>query len=263
MRITSRSRKNRRQRDGAGLSPTARRGLLRGLSVIAMVLAGWGIGYGVATLVMFPRPQLPSTFVEIPDLRQRDLDGAQAELTDVGLVAAELEFLRHPQIDSGRIVAQAPLPGQLALPGESVHLVASLGPDRRPVPDVTRLRGDRAAELLRASGFEVQVDSLESDQPRGRVLELEPAEGTEVALPAAVRLALSLGPPVVDMPDLKGFDIAQARDSLQALGLVVGTVDEVFRFGRDQGRVVDQQPVPATRLQRGSAVRLTVGRQGG
>ena len=122
---------------------------------------------------------------------------------------------------------------------------------------------DRAAELLRASGFEVQVDSLESDQPRGRVLELEPAQGTEVALPAAVRLALSLGPPVVDMPDLKGFDIAQARDSLQALGLVVGTVDEVFRFGRDQGRVVDQQPVPETRLQRGSAVRLTVGRQGG
>jgi beta-lactam-binding protein with PASTA domain len=44
---------------------------------------------------------------------------------------------------------------------------------------------------------------------------------------------------------------------------VVAEVEEVFRFGRDQGRVVEQDPATETELQRGSAVRLTIGRRGG
>ena len=39
-------------------------------------------------------------------------------------------------------------------------------------------------------------------------------------------------------------------------------IEEVFRFGRDQGIVVEQEPMADTGLQRGAAVRLKVGRQG-
>jgi beta-lactam-binding protein with PASTA domain len=46
------------------------------------------------------------------------------------------------------------------------------------------------------------------------------------------------------------------------LGLVVREVEEVFRFGRDQGIVVEQEPAGGTELERGAAVRLAVGRRG-
>jgi hypothetical protein len=39
-------------------------------------------------------------------------------------------------------------------------------------------------------------------------------------------------------------------------------VEEVFRFGRDQGIVVEQEPASDTELQRGTEVRLAVGRRG-
>jgi beta-lactam-binding protein with PASTA domain len=38
-------------------------------------------------------------------------------------------------------------------------------------------------------------------------------------------------------------------------------VEEVFRFGRDQGRVVAQDPPPGVELERGTPVRLVVGRR--
>ena len=84
-----------------------------------------------------------------------------------------------------------------------------------------------------------------------------------MALPSEVAVQVSLGPPAVAMPDLLGMTEEAARDSLTALGLVVSEVEEVFRFGRYQGRVVAQDPPEGEELERGSAVRLTVGRRGG
>jgi serine/threonine-protein kinase len=174
-----------------------------------------------------------------------------------------VDRFHHPGADSGAVVGQAPLPGQLIVPGGAVRVALSAGPDRRPIPTVSRLGGTQAADLLRATGFDVIVDSTESELPRGRVVEVAPEEGSALALPAEVRLTLSLGPPAVEMPVLLGLSEVVARDSLTALGLVVGGVEEVFRFGRDQGRVVGQEPPGGTELERGSAVRLVVGRRGG
>jgi serine/threonine-protein kinase len=139
----------------------------------------------------------------------------------------------------------------------------SAGADRRPIPYVSRLAGQQAADLLRATGFQVVIDSIESDLPRGRVVSVEPEEGSALPLPAEVHVIMSLGPPSVVMPAVLGLSEIAARDSLTSMGLVVGDVEEVFRFGRDQGQVVAQEPPAGTELERGSAVRLVVGRRGG
>lgn len=252
--------RRRRSASVAGLGAV----FMRSLAIaLGMALGGWLVGYGVATKLIFPRPQLPTTLVSVPDLRGETPEGARGELEAQGLQLAGVDPIRHPLIDSGRVVGQAPLPGQLALPGDSVRVAVSLGPDRRPVPDLSRLRGQRVVDLLEATGFTVTVDSVESMLPRGGVVQVVPAMGTQVALPGSVQLTISLGPPVVTMPDLVGLDIGVAEDSVASLGLVVGAVDEVFRFGRDQGRVVEQSPAPETRVRRGGAVRLVMGRRGG
>jgi beta-lactam-binding protein with PASTA domain len=64
------------------------------------------------------------------------------------------------------------------------------------------------------------------------------------------------------MPLVLGMEQAEAESVLDSLGLVVSGVEEVFRFGRDQGIVVEQEPAADTELRRGSAVRLKVGRRG-
>lgn len=213
--------------------------------------------------VIFPAPGPPRDVRATPDLRDRDLASATELITEQGLVAGSIRSLRHPSVDSGRVLGQSPLPRQLALPNDTVDLVVSLGPERRNVPEVSRLRGDRAADLLAATGFAVVVDSVDSPVARGRVIDIQPAEGTAVVLPGEVRLSVSLGPPTVRMPFILGLLEGEALDTLAVLGLEVVEMTEVFRFGRDQGRVVTQDPAEDTELERGAEVRLQIGRRGG
>ncbi|MDT8342516.1 MAG: PASTA domain-containing protein [Longimicrobiales bacterium] len=277
MRLGSSLKRSRRRKPGAG---RRRRGVggrsLRGrrragggfpARALAwgagLALAGWVLGYGVATRLLFPAAPPPRDLVTLPDLRALPLADAAEALAGVGLSLGMVEEMNYPAADSGTVVGQSPLPGQLALPGDSVRVTVGLGPERRAVPPVARLRPDRAAALLAATGFAVTVDSVESAEPRGRILSVTPAEGEMVPLPGTVAMRVSLGPPAVEMPDLLGLAEAVARDSLNVLGLAVSEVEEVFRFGRDQGRVVTQDPPAGARVERGTAVRLVVGRRGG
>jgi serine/threonine-protein kinase len=257
----------KKAKDPAAGAPTTGWGVLltpRTLGLAAVVaLVGLGLGYGFATRVLFPVPDALTGLVQVPDVAGMTLSSVEQALAEAGLDLGTVERFRHPSADSGRVVGQAPLPGQLMLPGRAIRVAVSVGPDRHQVPSVARLVGHQAVDLLRATGFDVVVDSTESDLPRGRVVEVVPPPGSALALPAEVRLRVSLGPPSIEMPILLGLSEVVATDSITALGLVVGEVEEVFRFGRDQGRVVGQEPLGGTELERGSAVRLVVGRRRG
>lgn len=245
--------------NGGGLDPRGRR-ILVGFVV---ALGGLLIGYLTSTRIIFPAPAPPDDLVEVPDARGRTLDQALELFAEAGLELGDLEEMQHPEADSGTVVGQAPLPGQLARPGATTRLMVSLGPERRSVPEVEGLRADRAGDILRSAGLVVQVDSAQDTRPRGRVVSISPAPGTEIALPHTVRITVSLGPPTVTMPSLLGLSLAEARDSIATLGLEVLEVDEVFQFGRNQGRVVGQEPPEGVELERGEGVRLEVGRRGG
>jgi serine/threonine-protein kinase len=229
----------------------------------ALALIGWFGGYLVATRILFPAPPPPTDLVQVPDVRGEGVAMAREQLSGAGLTLGTVDSLRHPSVPLGLILGQSPLPGQLAEPDAEVGVTTSLGPQLRTVPDVRHVDADRARIVLETSGFLVSVDSVDSEVPRGRVLETEPPPEDTVALPAEIQLQVSRGPPLVPMPLLLGMDEEEALSVLDSLGLVVGKVEEVFRFGRDQGVVVEQQPPADTPMERGSAVSLSVGKRGG
>ena len=233
-----------------------------GLMALGVGLFGFGGGYLFSTRVMYPVPLPPGDLIPVPDLRGQAFADALADLVEVGLFPGIIDSLRHPTARAGEILGQSPLPGQLSLVGDTVRLAISLGPEQRPVPDVTRMRGDRAVTVLEASGFSVRVDSVPSGLPRGSVVALNPIAGTQITLPREVGLRLSLGPPMVEVPLLLGLEEEEARENLLEVGLMVGEVSTRFRFGLDQGKVVEQEPLPGALVQQGSAVRLVVGQRG-
>lgn len=246
--------------EGRSLFPALRgRNLAIGIAVLALL--GWIFGYGLATQVLFPAPPPPGDLVDVPDLRGLGFAGASERLVGVGLEVGVVDSLEHPSVPAGLVVGQAPLPGQVLRPESPVRVTVSAGPQTRSVPDVLSLDEDRARIVLETSGFVVSVDTVEAEEARGRVVSVDPSVGSAVAIPAEVELVVSAGPPVVTMPFVLGLDQAEAEMLLDSLGLVVSDVDEVFRFGRDQGVVVEQEPAADTELERGSPVRLVVGRR--
>jgi len=231
-------------------------------SALALIVVGWVAGYGVSTRLLFPAPPPTGDLFEVPDVRGLGLASARERLLGAGLAMGPIDSLQHPTVAADLIVGQSPLPGQVAKPASQVRVTISLGPQLRSVPDVRRLNEGQARTVLETSGFVITVDTAEAEVPRGRVIEVFPAPGSVVALPTEVQLLVSTGPPLVVMPLVLGLEEAEAVMILDSLGLVVSEVDEVFRFGRDRGIVVEQEPAADLELKRGTAVRLSVGRRG-
>jgi serine/threonine-protein kinase len=230
--------------------------------LVGLGLGGWFVGYLLATQVLFPAPPPPGDLFEVPDVRGLGTASATERLAGSGLTLGPVDSLSHPSVPAGLVLGQSPLPGQVARPQTPVRVTISIGPQMRAVPDVRRLMADRARIVLESSGFIVNIATAEAEEPRGRVIDVDPAPEVVVALPAAVRLLVSAGPPLVTMPFVLGLEEGEAVRMLDSLGLVVSQVEEVFRFGRDQGVVVEQEPAADTQLQRGAGVRLAVGRGG-
>lgn len=226
--------------------------------VIAIAAAGLIAGYVVATRLIFPPGAPPPSLQGVPDVAGRAFGSAAAMLADSGLSVARVDSVHHPVIAAGTVIGQSPLPGWTALPGAGVRVTLSLGPEIGAVPDVTRLLAGRATRVLESSGFAVAVDTIESEAAAGRVLLIEPAPGTEMALPGAVRLEVSLGPPTLPIPDLSGMWLDEAIAVLDILGLVVSEFDMRYSI-LNVDRVFAQHPLPYTQVEAGTAVRLTVG----
>ncbi|MDH5759572.1 MAG: PASTA domain-containing protein [Gemmatimonadota bacterium] len=229
---------------------------------ILLACVGWLSGYLVSTLVLFPAPPTPDDLVVVPSLWGLDMEQAGGRLGHAGLVLGSVDSLTHPGQEAGRVLGQAPLPGQLWAAGGPIRVTMSLGPERQRLPDVVELSESRARVVLETMGLRVSVDTVRAEVPRGRVIAMSPRAETEVTLPGAVRLQVSAGPPLVAMPMVLGLDEEEARAVLDSLGFIVEEVEELFRFGRDQGRVVEQEPGADVLLQRGAPVRLWVGRRG-
>lgn len=235
-----------------------------GTAAIALILAviGVGSGYAVSTTWFFPSPDPPPALQGVPELRGGHLAGALAMLADSGLTAGPVDSIRHPLAPAGLVIGQDPLPGRTALPGAAVRVTMSMGPEIRSVPDVTRLGGERAAATLEAGGFEVRVDTVDSDSPAGRIVAIDPPPGTETTMPGSVTLQVSQGPPTFPMPSLLGYGEYEARSLLAALGLRVSAVERRYSI-LNVNRIFGQIPEPNTDVGSGTHVRLIVGQSMG
>ena len=160
---------------------------------VVILLVSYGTGYLLSTLVLFPRPETAGSAIEVPDLAGRTLTEAQTAILEAGLTLGDIRVITSMETDSGRVLAQTPVPGQQLLPGGAISLGLSGGAPEVRVPPVAGL-GERAArELLEGVGFDVDVQQTRSPVPVGVVAHVEPEAGTPLELPAVVTLVVSTG----------------------------------------------------------------------
>lgn len=180
---------------------------------IAALAIPFGLGWLVATQVLFPKPAVVAEGTPVPQLVGRSLADAGRELRSAGLGATLATELPNADVPAGVITAQSPLAGQQARAGASVRVAVSSGTPKVAVPDVRGFSEERARTLLRGLGFEVADTVEESSLPAGRVSGIEPGAGAVLQLPATVRLFVSSGPP----PDTMAVDTMRVRtDTLAA-----------------------------------------------
>ncbi len=181
---------------------------------------------------------------------------AEAAIRDV-----ELEPVRDPGADEfsnevaeGAVVTVTPQPGSEANVGDRVTIVVSKGPPPTPVPSLKGKSRDEAFQALSDAGFEPfdAGEEFAADVPAGSVTRTEPDAGATPEAGSRVGVYISNA---VEVPSVIGRPLQDAVQLLSDAGLSAqGTENQRGRFSF----VVGQDPGPGERVQRGSAVNLTI-----
>lgn len=189
----------------------------------------------------------------VPAVTGQPLDAAVSRLEGEGF-KTDIVNQANPA-PAGTVFEQRPSAGTELEEGSTVTIVASKGPATVVVPNAVGLPEQQARDRMASAGLEVQVFEVFSDEPDGNVIAQNPGSGERVSKDSSVRLNVSKGSGLVDVPSVVGLAQADAQAQLADLGLEAN----VFRVPSIEPRdtVVAQNPVGG-QAKIGSAVRLNV-----
>lgn len=227
----------------------SRRTMLIWLAVILLLAAavgfgGWWLGSG--------------RYTSVPVVTGMDRAAATTAIEAAGL-STEIrgEYSDTAAVDA--LLGTDPDSGARVARDGTVALLVSLG--RPAVPNLTiGADATQVEDDLRARTF-VPVDGGEAfstNAPVGSVAALDPGPGTVLNVGAQVKVVRSKGSPPVQVPDVRGQSVEQARAALDAVGIVVSDTREVFDAGVDAGDVIGSDPASGSTVGAGSRVTLTV-----
>lgn len=172
-----------------------------GLAALVL-LVSFGLGYVLATQLIFPRPRTAGAGVAVPALYGMEREAAEEALQRLGLRVGPVTDVASLRVRAGRVLAQDPVPEQQLRPGGEVGLAVSTGPPSVRVPPVLGLPASTARDLVEAAGFEVEVRQVRTTAAaQGLAVRTEPEAGSVVRLPATVELVVSVGPEPDEAPD--------------------------------------------------------------
>lgn len=131
-----------------------------------------------------------------------------------------------------------------------------------PAPDLIGLPLADAETLLLDQGLEMRwlerEDRFDELVPAGLVLQQSPSPGGVVKRGSRVKVILSRGQQLVEVPELAGLAAQAAQVNLAAVGLTLGRRGNVFNDRGTPGTVIYQSPPPGTEVDRSTSVDVLV-----
>jgi beta-lactam-binding protein with PASTA domain/tRNA A-37 threonylcarbamoyl transferase component Bud32 len=190
----------------------------------------------------------------VPNVVGRTEEVARSMIEDGHLTVATPERKYSSKVDKGSVISSDPPAGEELKRDEVVQLVVSDGPQPVAVPNVVNMPVDQAKVAVTEAKLRPEVTEKFNDTvPAGVVVSQSPERGT-ADKNSVLKLVVSKGPPLVEVPDLVGANVTDAQNALAALGLGAS----VQQIPAGPGTVRSQSPGGGEKIPKGSAVTLYV-----
>ncbi len=155
-------------------------------------------------------------------------------------------------------VAKQPslLAGDQVLQGTVINIVVSNGPALRPVPLIVGMNLDEATAVVAELGLVLGVsdDSFSNEVAIGLIGAQSPPPGQQVPRGSTVVYSISLGPDLVELPNIVGINFIDAEKRLLEAGFVVGQVSGRKSYRMKSASVKGVAVNNGDKVLRGSAI---------
>lgn len=221
-------------------------------------VGGFLIAYLAVFLFAFPAEVLPDDGI-LPNVVGKTFEDAAALLQKAGFPAQQGESRYHKTLPANIVLQEDPPAGSRQKRGTSVVLALSAGQKTAETPVTTNMSQQQARISIENTGLTMgNVTEQLSDQPRGLVIASSPPAGTKMDLPGSVDLVLSKGPATVQVPDLYGRSVGEARSMIEQLGLRIAGMSRDTSSLQPENTVIRQLPAAGQTVSAGGAMSLTI-----
>ncbi|MGE0488723.1 MAG: PASTA domain-containing protein [Vulcanimicrobiota bacterium] len=191
--------------------------------------------------------------IKLPKLEGLTVSEARSRLESAGL-KVEIEEKADERFATGLVISHEPGEDAEVDRGATVKLFVSSGSRWVIVPQLEGLASEEARTVLERLGLEMAIDEYRPD-PRADeevVLSQNPSAGAKVRKGRRVFLILSKGKVDLNVPELEGKTISEARQILADLGLELTIEGD----GRPDDPIVFQDPPPGDPVTTRTAIRV-------
>lgn len=200
--------------------------------------------------------------IEVPNFIGVHPNQAKITAEEKGLfisIAGEEESENYPE---GVIVRQTPLPGSLLPSGGviNVYIAKKIKEEMVKIPFVKGLSLSIAQNQIISAGLTIdKIENINSDSiPKGHVIKTLPPEGSPVQKNTPITIFVSSGAQLVTVPNLIGKYFPGALTLLEERGLDAGRVKRVLSTEHPENMIIDQNPKPGEKVQKGTRVNIVV-----
>jgi beta-lactam-binding protein with PASTA domain len=230
----------------------------RAFPYLIAAVGGFLIAYVAVFLFAFPAEVLPDDGI-LPKVVGKTFEDASAILQKTGFVAQQGESRYHKNIPANIVLQQDPPAGSRQKRGTSVVLALSAGQKTAEVPVTSNMSQQQARIAIENTGLTMgNVSEQLSDSPRGLVISSSPPPGTRMDLPGNVDIVLSKGPATIQVPDLYGRSVGEARSMIEQLGLRIAGISRDTSSLQPENTIIRQLPAAGQTVSAGGPVSLTV-----
>ncbi|MDO4396474.1 MAG: Stk1 family PASTA domain-containing Ser/Thr kinase, partial [Clostridia bacterium] len=199
--------------------------------------------------------------VVVPDLKNKTIKEAKAELKELDLKLEEGEEVPSDDVEEGKIASQTPKKGTKLKAGETVTVMVSSGKPTGQVPSVVGKMYDEESirAYLEANNYKLgSVTTEESEEAEGTIIRQSPGGGTEAENGTAIDIVVSKGSSKVQVPLVEGNTLDAAKQAIIDAGLKVGKISYEESSVYKADIVIDQSYASGTKVEKGTKINLVI-----
>jgi serine/threonine-protein kinase len=159
--------------------------------------------------------------ISMPQVTGQEEAAAVAAIKKAGLTLAPV-VTAASSIGAGTVISTNPVAGTSWPQPRPVTITVSGGP---PLPSFVSQQLSQAEAAAQQGGYQIYpVPDTNSTQPPNTITSQSPAPGTPISPNEVVTVHFSTGPAQVPVPDVRGMNVGDATQALQAAGFQVSVV---------------------------------------
>lgn len=199
--------------------------------------------------------------VQIPNLVNQTQEDAKKLAEDAKLIFEIKEEVFHDTIEAGKVISQSPQfqENYNVLEHSSVIVVISKGQEIVKIPKVEGETQEKAQEILKELNLKVEYIEENNDKiEAGYVIKQEPAADEEVKGGSDLKVYVSKGIKMTNVPDLIGKTEEEAKKLVKEANLKLGNIKTETDTTKNDGIVLKQSVESGTEVEEDSEIIITL-----